>query len=191
MQACLGGSTPTVLFFETFDDDSHGWTLGTEWQIGPATVSHAQSFGNPDPGTDHTGDVANGVAGVEIGGNALVAVPDPTHPSYYLTSPIVDTGAAAASVYLTFYRWLNSDVAPYMVNTVEASADGVSWTVLWQSGATPITDAAWTFQSIDVTAYKGASSRFRFGFGIGDMGVYTVSSWNLDDVKVQTAPCPQ
>ena len=133
-------------------------------------------------------DAASGGAGVVIGGNAAT-VP---HASYYLTSPAIDTTSptATGSVYLTFYRWLNSDQAPFMVSTVEASADGVSWTVVWTTGATPTTDAAWTFQSIDVTAYKGATSRFRFGFGIGDPGVFTVSSWNLDDVKVQSMACP-
>jgi hypothetical protein len=189
-QMCVGGVAPVVLFEETFDDDSHGWTLGPEWQIGPAMASEGQTFGNPDPGTDHTGNAANGVAGVEIGGNAAVASPDPTHPSYYLTSPVIDTAAGGARLYLTFYRWLNSDAAPYMVNTVEASVDGVSWAVIWQTTGVPVTDGAWTFQVLDVTAYEGATSRFRFGFGIGDPGVFTVSSWNLDDVKVQTAPCP-
>jgi hypothetical protein len=190
-QVCTGGTTPTKAFYEPFDDNSQNWKLGTEWQIGRATFSHGQNFAYPDPGLDHTGDAANGVAGVEIGGNAQVAVPDPTHGPYYLTSPAIDTRSLSGSVYLTFWRWLNSDVAPYMVNTVEATEDGTTWTVLWQSGnSVPITDSTWTFQSFDVTAYAGATLQVRFGFSIGDVGVFTVSSWNLDDVKIQNAPCP-
>ena len=128
---------------------------------------------------------------MDIGGNEVVATsPTPTHGSYYLTSPAVDTTPLAGSVYLTYWRWLNSDVAPYMVNTVEASTDGTTWAVIWQSGQNPITDAAWTFQSLDVTAYKSATSQYRFGFDIGDTGVFLVGSWNIDDVKLQNAPCP-
>jgi hypothetical protein len=178
---------PQVFFSDDFDDASKGWTLGPEWQIGKATVSHGQSPGfYPDPGVDHTMDAANGVAGVEIGGNASTMV----HASYYLTSPAIDTTTATGSVYLTFYRWLNSDVSPFMVSTVEASADGVAWTVVWTTAAVATTDMAWTFQSFDVTAYKSATTHVRFGFSVGNAMVFTVSSWNLDDVKVQSLPCP-
>ena len=183
-QMCIGGLAPTTLFGETFADNSHGWTLGTEWQIGHAASSFGQQVGYPDPGGDHTGE--GGVAGVEIGGNAVTSA---THGPYYLTSPPVST-MVAGSIYLTFYRWLNSDYTPYMSNTVEVSPDGSTWTTLWQSGAVPTTDSQWTFQSLDVTPYKSATMRFRFGFSIGDLGVFRVSSWNLDDVKVQNAPCP-
>lgn len=184
---CTGGLAPTVLFSETFADNGHGWTLGPEWQIGHATKSFGQDVGFGDPSTDATGE--GGVAGVEIGGNATVAFPDPNHGPYYLTSPPVST-MLAGSIYLTFYRWLNTDYAPYMTDTVEVSADGSSWTVVWQTGTVPITDSAWTFQAIDISAYKSTTTRFRFGFSIGEAGVYSVSSWNLDKVKVQNAPCP-
>ena len=33
-------------------------------------------------------------------------------------------------------------------------------------------------------------AQLRFGFSIGDPGVFSVSSWNLDELKVQNAPCP-
>ncbi len=186
-QMCTGGLPPTTLFTETFAGGGQGWTLGPEWQIGHAKQSFGQSFGHPDPGADYTGE--GWVAGVEIGGNAAVAKPDPTHPSYYLTSPPVST-MVAGSIYLTYYRWLNSDYAPYMTDTVEASSDGVTWTVVWQTAGVPVSDSQWTFESIDLTAYKSATMRFRFGFSIGEAGVFTVSSWNLDYVKVQNAPCP-
>jgi hypothetical protein len=179
---CSNGGPPAALFSETFADNSKGWTLGSEWQIRPAMASSGQEFGNPDPGVDHTGE--GGVAGVVVGGNAAVSL----HPSEYLTSPAIDT-AGTISLYLTFYRWLNSDYAPFMTNTVEVSTDGMTWTTLWQSAGIPITDAAWTFEAIDVSAYKSATTRFRFGVSVGYAGVYRVSSWNLDDVKVQTAPC--
>src|SRR5688500_994203 len=41
------------IFYEPFADNSAGWTLGNEWQIGPAFVSSGQEASSfPDPGTD-------------------------------------------------------------------------------------------------------------------------------------------
>lgn len=184
---CIGGLPPTTLFSEDFSDNAAGWGLGLEWQIGHASGSFGQQAGNPDPVSDVTTE--GGVAGVAIGGNAKVAVGDPTHGPQYLTSPPIDTMLAGA-IYLTFYRWLNSDFTPYMKNTIEVSTDGAAWTVLWETGDVPITDSAWTFQSIDISSYKSKNTRVRFGFSIGAENVYRVSSWNLDKVKVQNAPCP-
>ena len=31
---------------------------------------------------------------------------------------------------------------------------------------------------------------FRFGFDIGSSGVYTIGSWNVDDVLVASGECP-
>jgi hypothetical protein len=187
-EVCMNGLAPTVLFNENFSDNSKGWSLGTEWQIGKAKISSNQQFGYSDPPFDHDG--SGGVAGVEIGGNAQVAQPDPTHAPFYLTSPVIDA-VYAGTIYLTFYRWLNSDYAPYMHNVIEVSPDGgTTWTQVWQTTTLPVTDSQWTFESIDVTTYATHTFRFRFGFSIGDPGVFSVSSWNLDTVKVQNAPCP-
>jgi hypothetical protein len=182
---CTGG--PTVYFQEDFSDNSAGWTLGTEWGIGPATVSsgHSSSCGNADPGADHTPTADNGVAGVVIGGNASTAL----HPFRYLESPTFDTSAAPA-VYISYYRWLNSDYSPYMVNQVQVY-DGSNWATLWQSGGSPgIADSSWTKVELNVTAYKSATMRVRFGFSIGSSLVYTCSQWNVDDVLVTSASCP-
>jgi hypothetical protein len=184
---CIGGLPPTTLFSEDFASNAQGWLLGPEWQIGHTTLSFGQQFGNPDPLFDVTSE--GNVAGVALGGTAKVAMGDPTHEPYYLTSPPVDTMLAGA-IYLTFYRWLNSDFTPYMKNTIEVSTDGAAWTVIWETFEVPVTDSAWTFQAFDISAFKSKTTRFRFGFSIGASNVYRVSGWNLDKVKVQNAPCP-
>ena len=187
-QVCTGGIAPSTYFAETFATGGAGWALGTEWQIGPAQASTGGHDGN-DPAVDRSGEGL--VAGVEIGGLASVAFPDPTHPLYYLTSPVFNTNFAGA-VYLTFYRWLNSDYQPYMRDTIEVSSDGgVTWHVVWENPPMiPINDAAWTFQSLDLTAWKGLTTEVRWGFAIASLGVYAEASWNIDSVKVQNAPCP-
>ena len=45
-------------------------------------------------------------------------------------------------------------------------------------------DNAWTPQQFDISAHKSASTQIRFGFNVGSTDVFTVSSWNLDDVKI-------
>jgi subtilisin-like proprotein convertase family protein len=169
----------TTYFSDDFANNTKGWTLGTEWQIGAATTSTGQVYGNPDPGTDNTPTADNGVAGVVIGGNASTAL----HGFYYLTSPIINT-STANQLFFEYARWLNSDYTPYMQNTVEIF-NGSSWVNLWSSGGSPgVQDNAWTPQQFDISAHKSASTQIRFGFNVGNTGVWTVSSWNVDDVKI-------
>lgn len=182
---CQGGVGPIIYFADDFKDASKGWTLGPEWQIGSATVS-VPGQGFPDPGEDHSVTADNGIAGVVIGGNAGTVL----HPYYYLESPAFDTSAAAGPVVLGFYRWLNSDYDPFMHNTVEVF-DGATWVQVWVTGGPPgVMDSAWTYESYDLTQYKSASMRVRFGFDITSGGVYTIGSWNIDDVLVASGACP-
>ena len=187
---CGGGVGPTVYFADDFHDNSKGWLLGAEWQIGPAMASQNGVLG-ADPATDHSPSADNGVAGVVIGGNASTNL----HPYNYIESPPFDTATAAGSVILGFQRWLNSDYDPFMHNRVEVY-NGSQWVVIWQSGPSPgIQDSppeglGWTFQQFDLTSYKNAAMKVRFGFDIGSGGVFTIGSWNVDDVLVASGACP-
>jgi hypothetical protein len=178
-------SACTSYFSDTFADNSQGWTLGTEWNIGAATPSSGHNYGNPDPSVDHSGSADNGVAGVVIGGNASTSL----HSFAYLESPAVDLSVVSGAVNLQFWRWLNSDYVPYMTNSVEVF-DGFTWVTLWLSEGSPgVTDFGWTPQSFDVTAFKNSQFRVRFGFNVGSSSVYSVSSWNIDDVRLVDAGC--
>lgn len=186
---CQGGVTtaaPTVYFRDTFEDNAAGWRLDPTWEIGPARASSGHTYGNADPALDHTPTDDNGVAGVVIGGNVPLGV----HPYFYLTSPAIDLDVAGG-VYLTYWRYLNSDETPQMANRVEVY-DGVRWHVLFESGSYPgVRDARWTKMRHDLTPYKNANLRIRFGYMIGrDSFVDTVSGWNVDDVEIANAACP-
>lgn len=183
---CGGSCAPCCgeYFSEDFSSNAQGWTLGPEWQIGAATPSSG-GVGNPDPAEDHTPTSDDGVAGVVIGGNASTS----THGFYYLTSPVIDAASAPGPITLSYHRWLNSDYTPYMQNRVEVW-NGASWVVVWQSGSSPaIRDQVWTLREHDLTPYKSAGMRVRFGFNVGSAGVFSVSSWNLDDVSVHDGAC--
>jgi hypothetical protein len=90
---------------------------------------------------------------------------------------------------LEFWRWLVSDYAPYMTNQVDVF-DGSSWVSLFVSGAEPIINDAppygsgWTRVTYDVTAHANAAMRVRFGFAVGELPVWAVGSWTIDDVSV-------
>lgn len=176
---CGGACGSCPLLSEDFSDNALGWTLGPEWQIGSATASSGGAYG-ADPAADHTDTGDNGVAGVVIGGNASTSL----HGFYYLTSPAFDASGEPGSLTLSFHRWLNSDYAPYMKNTVEVWS-GSGWVTLWSSGGPPsINDNAWTLIQHDLTSYKNANMQIRFGFNITSNGVFSIGSWNLDDVLV-------
>jgi len=182
------GGTPDPGYTIYFSDDFSGlkgWTLGTEWQIGTAVASMGHAYGNADPSTDFSPTADNRIAGVVLGGNAATTA---LHGFYYLESPVINT-AAAANVVLQYQRWLNSDYTPFMQNNVEVF-NGTTWVVVWQSAGAPgVQDNAWSKQTHDISIHKNANMRVRFGFNVGSSGVFTVSSWNLDDVVVASAGC--
>ena len=102
----------------------------------------------------------------------------------YRSSHLSHSADAIGAVYRSFWRWLNSDCSPYMQNTVQVWS-GSSWVTIWQTAGPPaVFDAAWTEQVFDVTAHASAAFRVRFGYQVSSGGVFTVSSWNVDDVTL-------
>jgi hypothetical protein len=187
---CGGGTGPVVYFAEDFANNAQGWNLGPEWQIGPAVATTGADVDGNDPAQDHTATFDNGVAGVQIGGFAEKLV----HGFYYLESPPFDAASPQGPVILGFYRWLNSDFVPYMVNTVDVW-NGTAWINVWTSDSAvldaPPNGPGWNYQQFDITSYANAGTRVRFGFLVGSVnGLYTIGSWNLDDVLVASMACP-
>lgn len=183
---CMGGilNNYIVYFSEPFSSGMTGWTLGPEWEIGSAAASACSNLGNSDPSADTTMGADNGIAGVVLGGCPQKAL----HGFYYLESPAVDTNVAG-SVYLDFQRWLNSDFKPYATNTIEVF-DGTAWHTVWSSGGPPgIKDGAWTRITHDITAYKNAAMKIRFGFSVENAQGFTLSGWNIDDVILSNNIC--
>jgi hypothetical protein len=184
-EVCVAGecfiAAPRVYFVEPFASNDAGWTLGTEWEIGAAKAS---SGGNKccDPENDHTPSADDGVAGVVIGGNASGTV----HDFFYLESPAFDT-TGTGQVHLSYYRWLNCLWDAFMMHTVDVW-DGTTWHNLFTNEFPGTEDTQWTFESFDVTQYRNAGMRVRFGFEMSS-GV-EVGSWNIDDVVVASTPCP-
>lgn len=170
----------TEIYVETFAGDTSDWDTDSEWEIGQATASSGSHFGNHDPANDHTSTSDDKIAGVDIGGFADRSF----HGYRWLTSPTIDTSATTGTLTLEFARWLNSDNTNKMNNRVEVYKSG-TWTTIWESGSTLIQDSSWVSVALDITAYRGASTKVRFGFNISsNSGLQTVSGWNVDDVVI-------
>jgi hypothetical protein len=108
------------------------------------------------------------------------------HGFYYLESPPFDT-TGSGQVHLSYYRWLKCLWDAFMEHTVDVW-DGTAWQNLYINDFPGVEDNAWTLQSFDVTQYRNAAMRIRFGFEVSSGG--EVSSWNIDDVVVASTPCP-
>jgi Cys-rich repeat protein len=175
-QHCAGGTCQDcgVIFSADFASWT-GWTLGQEWQVGPAVT------GNGDPGTDHSPSSDNHIAGVSLGGQYNLV----SHDYYYLTSPVIPV-APGTPLTLSFFRWLTSDYPPYVSNVVEAF-NGTSWVSVWTTSSS-VSDTAWTEAKYDLTSSANDQLRIRWGFKVGT-GAFGKGGWNIDDVTVSVT-CP-
>jgi hypothetical protein len=191
---CAGVPDPnyTIYFADDFSANDMGWTLGTEWQIGPAAASNCTTDPpGEDPATDHTTSADNGIAGVVIGGCYSTAG---NHAPYCMTSPPINANPASGSVFLSYYRHLHTDYPGYFYNRVEVSADGGStWNEVYSVPPSQTqNDTDWTFASFDVTAFKSATFQVRFCHEINNPPgtLYEGGGWNLDDVTIASSACP-
>ena len=181
MSAATARAQITV-FYEDFSTNNQGWTLGPEWQIGPATASGAWSGGTfGDPGSDADGVPGGGVAGVVLGGNCTTGV----HADYNLESPIIPLSPGLAT-FLNFKRWLNSDYPLYITNSISVF-DGTNWVAIYvqPNNSTSIQENSWVTYNYDVSAYANAAFQVRFSFNVGSTGAFASPSWNVDNVKIE------
>lgn len=170
------------VFYDDFSNgNARGWTLGPEWEIGPAVAAYG-TYGcgyTGDPGVDADGTPGGNIAGVLIGG----WTPYAQHPAYSLESPTIylEPGVPAT---LSFKRWLGSDSPPYMTATVEAF-NGTQWSVIWAVGQQQcINETAWSNFSVDVSAFANPAFRFRISYAVTLLAVSSVPGWNIDNVRV-------
>jgi hypothetical protein len=180
---CLDVDGADIHLDEDFADRTGGWTLGLDWEIGPATASPPGEVAGSDPDTDNTPTDDDGVAGVLIGG--LVSGSGPAH---YLESPALPLQDAPGELELRLHRWLNADVAASTHETIEVW-DGGTWVVLWDNAGEVIADTEWTAMSFDVTPYKNDELRIRVGHD-GSGNAPAVGGWNVDDVRIAPPTCP-
>jgi hypothetical protein len=187
-KGCAGNSetcTVASFFSDDFADDFIQWAMTGQWEIGPAEPGGGSGVGHPDPGEDHSNGDDDRLAGIVIGGD----VSSQSGPAMLLTSPKIDlTTSDANTAWLSFYRWLNSDIYPAMTHFIEVSEDGgASWLPLWNNEGVPLQEDGWSLQLYDVSKHRSPSFRVRFGVKV-TASVVSASSWNIDDVVIASCP---
>ena len=178
------------------------WTVDGQWQIGAPAASSGQTWGNADPGTDADGD--GYIAGSAIGGNLSAT----DHDWHYLTSPVIDLSAYAASTYLTgatfdtslildFQFWINLLPEAGQTAKVEVTGDGQTWTPLWTQ-ATNISSSLWFYSyelpSGNILLPKAVwTSKFQVRFGYRNLATGAnppdVSGISIDHVQIGVGNC--
>jgi len=179
---------PTLQYQWDLDTDP-GWPMEGEWDWGQPTGGGGLSWGYPDPTGGATGTT---VCGVNLDGDYPVVEGGP----YHTTLGPVDLSDIVGSR-LRFQRWLNTDYQPFASATIEASSDGINWTVVWQNGTSDgIMENAWSTQEYDLSSVADDQPAVyvRWGYAIGS-GAWAYSGWNIDDVElwglvVSQAPLP-
>jgi hypothetical protein len=173
------------VFYEDFNDNSAGWSIGPDWGIGPAVSFVCPSCGT-DPGTDHTATGDNGLAGVFIGGcTANLPLFYPTFRC--LTSPVVNT-ASMPTVFLTYWRYLQTDYPSFIHSIIEVW-NGSVWTNVFTNTGGCIVDPDWSQQTLDLTAHKHANMQVRWCYSVGSDGNWSSAGWSIDDVTIAPQTC--
>ena len=164
---------PDAIYYTSMDTDPN-WTLDEGWTWGDP---NGHGSWNGDPYTGHTGD------------NVLAYVLDGDYADSLAETRYATTGAIDCSgfkgIRLSFWRWLGVE-APYDYACVQVSNDGATWTDLWTTGLSHISDSVWQYVEYEVPAAIGdgqSTLYFRWGMGPTDDWV-TAPGWNLDDVQV-------
>lgn len=168
--------TPEPIRSFTLDSDP-GWLREGQW-----------AFGDPI-GTN--GDPPTGATGPNVYGYNLAGAYANNLPARYLTMPPINC-TGLSRVTLGFARWLVVESSTYDKATVEASTDGIHWSVVWTNPSTDLIDTAWSTQSYNLTGIADNQPfvLIRWGMGPTDSSVVG-AGWNLDDIVISAIGTPQ
>ncbi len=184
-----------VLSFDAFDfAGTGGWTHGTYGDTPNPADDWARATPSGNPG------IAGGIPwtdppsaasfpwcfGTDLGhGSNDGAYSADAH--MWMRSPLLDA-TNAVGPHLRFRRWLSvegsaSDQARILVNGTPVFANPV----------TPLVDASWTTQDIDISALADGEAAVEIEFELETDGQNQLGGWQIDDVEVLwigVPPCP-
>ncbi|MCP4223506.1 MAG: hypothetical protein GY773_09215, partial [Actinomycetia bacterium] len=165
-------------------------TPNSPFNLSTVDVSQVEPlFIGPDGQRDTADDLAIvqcGATGTNVFGINLAGDYSLTVGSFeYLTTGAIDC-SGFTQVSLKFQRFLNSDYQTFVYQTLEASADGASWSPLWDNGTSETADSAWSEQVHDISAVADGQSTVFLSWGhqVAASGAWAYSGWNVDDVEI-------
>lgn len=153
-----------------------GWTTEGQWAFGIPTGGGGTSHGYADPASGHTG---SNVYGVNLSGDYSSTAGG----LWYLTTGATNC-SGKTNVWLSFWRYLNTDYPPYAYATVQVSSDRTNWTNVWQN-TTEIADSQWVLCQYDISSVAANQSTVyvRWGYQVGSNS-WVYSGWNIDDIQL-------
>lgn len=162
-------SVPIVYYAANMDVDP-GWSLEPQWQYG--TPSYAPSANGPASSFSGTNKIIGYNLSGDYGRNLS---------SVAATTPIINT-SGASSLTLRFRRWLRTKAQDAV--SLQASANGTSWTTLWStSGA--MSDTSWQQMQYAIPPALVGSPTLRLRWTMSSNSNTQVEiGWNLDDVEL-------
>jgi hypothetical protein len=157
-------------------DSNPGWTTQGAW-----------AFGQPTGGGSHDRDPSAGFTGNTVYGYNLAGDYANNLAPKYLTTTSINC-ASVTDAQLRFRRWLGVEDARFDHATLEASANGVNWTMVWQNPAglgAAISESAWSLQTYDVSAVADGQATLYLRWGMGSTDTSgSYPGWNIDDVEI-------
>ncbi|MFN7564996.1 MAG: ELWxxDGT repeat protein, partial [Prosthecobacter sp.] len=161
----------------TLDSDPL-WSRNGQWAFGTPTGAVA-SDGSEDPTSGFTG--AN-VFGINLAGGYATTG---NGPEYVTAGPVNLSGMTGNRV--SFKRWLNTSAPSFVLQTVEVSNDGTTWTTVWSNTAA-IAESAWSTQTVPLGAVADNQSAVYVRWGHRLTGNPTSrAGWNIDDIEFRTS----
>ena len=172
-----------VTFYSNNLDSSPSWTVSGQWAFGHPTGQGGVDGGYPDPTSGATG---TNVYGVNLNGDYNTAVGGP----YYLTTSTINC-SNYTNVMLDFQRWLNSNWGSYVSATIDVW-NGSTWSNVFSSpSGSETADGSWQHKTVSISAYADGKSavKIRWGYQVlQSSNVWSMSGWNIDDVKLTGIP---
>ena len=148
-----------------------GWSYTGQW-----------AYGTPKGGGTHNKDPLTGYTGSYVYGYNLYGDYANNLPAHYLTTTAMDLSRVSGAE-LRFWRWLG--VEGFDEASVEASANGQSWTPVWSNAGTTIMDIEWMQMTLDLSQVVDGSGVARVRWGMGPTDEWTTyPGWNIDDIEV-------
>jgi len=166
---------PSLQLVHSFPMNSNpGWTAQSAW-----------AFGTPLGGGTHDKDPTSGYAGgtYVYGYNLSGDYTNGLNPPKYLTTTAIDC-SGLSNVELRFRRWLGVEGAADTAS-IEASHDNTNWTMIWQNGASTVSDSSWVLVSYDISAVADDHATVYIRWGMGPTDTSTrYPGWNIDEVEI-------
>jgi parallel beta-helix repeat protein len=155
------------------------------WALDAGTAPYRWEWGTP---TGSGGDPSSGRTGSYVVGYNLTG-PYPNSMSVqYATTSAIDT-RGYQDVRLGFWRWLGVQSSTYDHASVQVSADGSTWTTVWDHTGGNLADTAWLYQEFNISAVADHQPTVFVRWSMGPTNSSTTyGGWNLDDMIVMGQP---